>query len=231
MAEVVGTVTAIVPFAIQATIILYQTIQSLDSRARLIRGLGEELQDLQEALQNLQELLSDSDIDLTALKGPLERCTSACNDFRKAVIECTQHSSGDRYSKRDWLKIRFMGGDISDFRNMLAGYKSTITIALAYANLFVIPATPSVTISRALTFIYLVVQQGSQKVYLKNIRSTLRTHKPTSKIIFKIFDHGWKPCHSIARQERMLMWWSSKKWKRRSKALKKALISVISFLL
>ncbi|KAL2809389.1 hypothetical protein BJX63DRAFT_435257 [Aspergillus granulosus] len=144
MAEVVGTVSAIVPLALQATIILYQTIQSLNSRARLIRGLGEELKDLQEALQNLQELLSNSDIDLTALKGPLERCASACNEFREAVIECTQHSSGERYSKRDWLKMQYMGGDISDFRNMLAGYKSTITIALAYANLRTTRVTESV---------------------------------------------------------------------------------------
>ncbi|KAL4900142.1 hypothetical protein BDW74DRAFT_104538 [Aspergillus multicolor] len=138
MAEAIGAASAIATFvtvALEATIILYQTVKSVQSREKLIRELREELQDLSEVLKALHEITGYTDIDLTSLKRPLERCAGACREFNALVMDCTQHSSGERYSKRDWLKIRYMGDDISGFKNMLAGYKSTITIALAYANL------------------------------------------------------------------------------------------------
>ncbi|KAL3475089.1 hypothetical protein BJX99DRAFT_259702 [Aspergillus californicus] len=138
MAEALGATSAITTFvtlAFEATILLYQTVKSVRSREKSIRELREELQDLSEVLQTLQQLAGCTDINLTALKRPLERCAGACKDFNDLVKECTQHSSEEHYSKRDWLKIRYMGEDISGFKNMLAGYKSTITIALAYVNL------------------------------------------------------------------------------------------------
>lgn len=144
MAEAVGAASAITTFvalALKATILLCQTVQSVQSRERLIRELREELQDLSDLLENLQELTSHTDIDLKALESLLKRCADACTDFNILVKDCTQHSSETRYSKRDWLKIRYMGEDISGFRNMLAGYKSTITIAIAYVNLYELPNT------------------------------------------------------------------------------------------
>ncbi|KAH8703885.1 hypothetical protein BGW36DRAFT_287375 [Talaromyces proteolyticus] len=137
-AEVIGTASAITTFvtlALEATILLSQTVKSFQSREKLIRELREELQDLQEVLQMLQLLLGNIDVDITVLKRPLERCASACTDFNKLVTQCTQNSSDKRYSKRDWAKLQYMGKDISGFKDMVAGYKSTIAIALAYANL------------------------------------------------------------------------------------------------
>ncbi|KAL3447277.1 hypothetical protein BJX65DRAFT_100558 [Aspergillus insuetus] len=138
MAEAIGAASAITTFvalALDATTRLYKTVKSFQSREKLIRELREELQDLSEVLRTLQELTGYTDIDLTALEHPLERCTGACTEFNDLVISCTKHSSAERYSKRDWLKIQYMGEDISGFKNMLGGYKSTITIALAYVNL------------------------------------------------------------------------------------------------
>jgi hypothetical protein len=142
MAEAIGAASAITTFAalaLDATICLYKTVESFQSREKLIRELREELQDLSEVLRTLQVLTGYTDIDLTALKRPLERCTGACMEFNALVIRCTKHSSAERYSKRDWLKIQYMGEDISGFKNMLGGYKSTITIALAYVNLYELP--------------------------------------------------------------------------------------------
>ncbi|KAL2864240.1 uncharacterized protein BJX67DRAFT_361622 [Aspergillus lucknowensis] len=138
MAEAVGAVSAITTLAtlaLQATSTLYQTVKGNKSREKLIRDLRAELQDLLDVLKTLQELNGDTDIDLTALERPLKRCAGACTQFNVLVLDCTQHSSEERYSKRDWFKIRYMGNDISGFKDMLAGYKSTITIALAYVNL------------------------------------------------------------------------------------------------
>ncbi|KAL4885941.1 hypothetical protein BJY04DRAFT_179572 [Aspergillus karnatakaensis] len=147
MAEAIGAASAITTFvvlALDATNRLYKTVKSLQSREKLIRELREELQDLSEVLRTLQVLTGDTDIDLTALERPLERCTGACTEFNALVIHCTKHSSAERYSKRDWLKIQYMGEDISGFKNMLGGYKSTITIALAYVNLHTTKITKNV---------------------------------------------------------------------------------------
>lgn len=148
MAEAVGAASAITTFvalALKATILLCQTVENFQSRERLIRELREELQDLSHLLKTLQELTGYTDTDLTALESPLKRCADACTEFNILVKDCTQHSSENRYSKRDWLKIRYMGEGISGFRNMLAGYKSTITIAIAYVNLYELPNTAVVS--------------------------------------------------------------------------------------
>lgn len=138
MAEVVGVASAITTFvtlALESSITLYQTVRSLQSREKVVRELRNEIQDLLGVLQALQESIGNLDVDLTALERPLGRCSNSCAEFNALIKECTQHSTEERSSKRDWLKLRYMGEDISGFKNMLAGYKSTITIALAYANL------------------------------------------------------------------------------------------------
>lgn len=138
MAEVVGTASAITTFvtlALQSSIILYQTVQSLQSRDKVIRELRQELEALQGVLQALEESTGNLDVDLAALEQPLKRCNNACEEFNALIRRCTSHSTEERSSRRDWVKLRYMGEDISGFKNMLAGYKSTISIALAYANL------------------------------------------------------------------------------------------------
>ncbi|KAJ6005657.1 hypothetical protein N7451_003601 [Penicillium sp. IBT 35674x] len=138
MAEVVGTASAIATFvtlALQSSIVLYQTVQSLQSRDKVIRELRQELEALQGVLQALQESTGNLDVDLASLEQPLKRCNNACEDFNALIRRCTSHSTEERSSRRDWVKLRYMGEDISGFKNMLAGYKSTISIALAYANL------------------------------------------------------------------------------------------------
>ena len=145
MAEAISTASAITAFvtvALKATVLLYQTVKKFQSRDKLIRELRQELQDLQDVLQALQELIDSLDVDLTALEQPLKRCASACTDFNELIESCTQHSTEKHCSKRDWVKIRYMGRGISGFKDMLSGYKSTISIALAYTNLYGCPAYP-----------------------------------------------------------------------------------------
>lgn len=138
MAEVIGVASAITTFvtlALESSRALYQTVRSLQSRDKIIRELRSEIQDLLGVLQTLEESIGNLNVDLAALEQPLGRCSNACAEFNTLIKGCTQNSTEERGSKRDWLKLRYMGEDISGFKNMLAGYKSTITIALAYANL------------------------------------------------------------------------------------------------
>ncbi|KAF9883068.1 hypothetical protein FE257_004125 [Aspergillus nanangensis] len=147
MAEVIGAASGITTFvtvAIQSSFVLYQTVRSLQSRDRMVRDLRAELQDLLEVLETLKESIGNLGVDLTALQQPLTRCSNACGEFDVLIRECIQHSTEERTSRRDWLKLKYMGQDISGFKNMLAGYKSTIIIALAYANLRTTEATKGV---------------------------------------------------------------------------------------
>ena len=140
MAEALGTASAIATFAtlaFQSSVVLYQTIQSIQTRDKIIRELRQELEALQGVLRTLGGSLSSLDVDLASLEQPLMRCKNACGEFNALIKRCTPHSTDEKASRRDWLRLRYMGEDISGFKNMLAGYKSTISIALAYANLWV----------------------------------------------------------------------------------------------
>jgi hypothetical protein len=123
-------------FAFQASITLYQTVQSFQFHPKQIRDLKDELEALTGILSSLTETVgATTDVDLSALDLPLLRCGNACKDFEQEIIKCSSRSGGSRTSFRDWAKLRYMGDNIDGFRQLLAGYKSTINIALTDANL------------------------------------------------------------------------------------------------
>ena len=126
---------ALTAFACNASKTLYQAIQSFKNNQRAIRELKEELEALDGVLQSLRQAADDGDADLNGLELPVFRCGKACEEFEAMLVKCTAHSGGSRTSFRDWAKLSYMGEDIAGFRNMLAGYKSTISIALGGANL------------------------------------------------------------------------------------------------
>jgi len=127
---------ALVTFALKSSSLLYDTVQSYRSHPKNVRDLKDELEALAGVLQALSETVEQNkDTDFTALKLPLLRCGNACKEFDEVIAKCSSHSGGSRTSFRDWAKLKYMGDGIDEFRRMLAGYKSTINIALADANL------------------------------------------------------------------------------------------------
>lgn len=138
MAEVIGVASGLLTlaaFGLKASTSLYQTIRGYNSHQRTVRELREELEDLTQVLASLNDAIAESEADFIALKLPLFRCGNACRDFEAIIIKCAEHSNGSRASFRDWARLRYMGDDVAGFKNMLAGYKSTITIALCSVNL------------------------------------------------------------------------------------------------
>ena len=138
MADPVGLASGLVAlttFALQSSKTLYQATESFKSNRKAIRDLREELEALDGVLQSLTETATGNETHLDTLKLPLLRCGIACKDFEAVIIKCTAHSDGSKTSFRDWAKLTYMGEDIIGFRNMLAGYKSTIGIALGDANM------------------------------------------------------------------------------------------------
>lgn len=129
-----GLITLVV-FGFKSSTSLYQTIKGYNCHQRIVRELREELEDLSRALTSLNQAAAGAEEDFAALKLPLLRCGNACKDFEAIIVKCSEHSVKPRTSFRDWARLKYMGDDITGFKNMLAGYKSTITIALCDANL------------------------------------------------------------------------------------------------
>lgn len=127
---------ALTTFAFQSSTVLYKAIETYISHPKNVRDLKEELEALAGVLRSLSETAEKhNNIDLAALKLPLLRCGKACREFEEALTKCSSRSGSSKRSFRDWAKLKYMGDGIDEFRRTLAGYKSTIIIALAHANL------------------------------------------------------------------------------------------------
>jgi len=138
MAEAIGLASGLVTlaaFAFQASVALVKTVRSFQVHPKTVRDLAEELEALVSILGSLSETVSGTDVDLSGLNLPLLRCGKACQEFEAEIIKCSSRSGGGRTSFRDWAKIKYMGDDVDGFRQLVSGYKTTIIIALADANL------------------------------------------------------------------------------------------------
>lgn len=140
MAEPVGLASGILAlsvFAFKSGSKLYNTIKTFHLLPRQVRELLTELSELTSVLQKLSETGDlRLDVDLTALRLTLEQCRRACDDVETELLGYCSRSGVDRASFRDWIKLNFSGGGgIEGFRQQLIGYKSTITVAVSFANL------------------------------------------------------------------------------------------------
>jgi hypothetical protein len=144
MAEVIGVASgllALTAYAFQSSVSLCQELRSFQHRQKTIRGLTEDLEALDRVLDNLKQVATTNSAELTGLRLPLLRCGMACNEFKAVIMKCTAHSGGSKTSFRDWAKLRYLGDDIAGFRDLIAGYKSTISIALGTATLYVLSSS------------------------------------------------------------------------------------------
>ncbi|PIA82978.1 hypothetical protein CB0940_12194 [Cercospora beticola] len=130
-------VIGLVPISFQAARALRDTIQSFKNHPRQLRGLFDELEDLINVLGELKSIVhAVGEPSFVLLEAPLRRCDAACKEFTKALQDCDRSDQGEFKSTfTGWLKIRWRGSDINEFKDTLAGYKSTIAIAIAGANL------------------------------------------------------------------------------------------------
>ncbi|KAH7175959.1 hypothetical protein EDB81DRAFT_633294, partial [Dactylonectria macrodidyma] len=140
----VSSVLGVAGFALTAIMTLHRNIRSLQSQNRDARALKDELSDLTGVLSSLLETIaSNPTLDFEALRGPLQRCGNACEEYGKIIARCTKNSSDiSRPSVLDWIKQKYLQGDINDFRAMLAAHKTTINIALVNANLRTATVSP-----------------------------------------------------------------------------------------
>jgi hypothetical protein len=133
--SVTAALIAIVTAAIQSSKILSDTVASFQNHQRHVKQLQDELSGLRGVLDSLRELAEHDQPVYEPLRVPLFQCHRACLEFEVLMATCARRSGRARTSFRDWARVRYMGGGIAEFTSMLAGYKSTISVALLDATL------------------------------------------------------------------------------------------------
>jgi hypothetical protein len=128
---------AIVTVTIQSTTALYRIIDDFKNYPKRVSELKAQLWALINVLKSLEALVRDDATVGATLESPLRQCGRACQGFKDLLEKCRQKSSSGRLSFSEWMKLRYRNGDIVSFVESLAGYKSTIGIAIADANLYV----------------------------------------------------------------------------------------------
>jgi hypothetical protein len=139
MTEPIGVASgllALAAFAFQSSITLIKTIQTLQYHPRRMRDLKEELDTLTAVLGSLTETVrASTDADLSTLNLILLRCGNGCKEFEQEIVKYSSRSDSSGMGFRDWAKLRYMDDDVDGFRQLVAGYRHTIMIAIADANL------------------------------------------------------------------------------------------------
>ncbi|KEY73245.1 hypothetical protein S7711_10158 [Stachybotrys chartarum IBT 7711] len=132
--SITAGVIAIVTVTIQSTTALYRTVESFKSYPKRVAELKNQLWALINVLRSLEALTREDRTACALLESPLRQCGRACQEFKDLLENCRQKSNSGRLSLSEWMKLRYRNGDIVSFIESLAGYKSTIGIAIADTN-------------------------------------------------------------------------------------------------
>lgn len=137
--ETLGTacdVLTLATSALSSTMTLTATIRSLQGHNKQALALRRELTDLAAVLGALlKTITSNTDFNFDMLKPLLHGCGKACKEYDELVSSFKKQSTGQKTSVVGWVRQKYLQGDVRDFADMLAGYKSTISIAIANVNM------------------------------------------------------------------------------------------------
>ncbi|KAJ5452462.1 hypothetical protein N7445_000645 [Penicillium cf. griseofulvum] len=125
--SITASVLAVITAAVQSTKSLCETVKRFKDRNKTLRRLQDELEDLTRILDSLMHVINAEASILALLKGPIDRCSQVCREFEQSMQVFNKKS---KTGFRDWTKMEFMRGDINEFIEVIAGYKSTISVAL-----------------------------------------------------------------------------------------------------
>ncbi|KAF2715887.1 hypothetical protein K431DRAFT_316920 [Polychaeton citri CBS 116435] len=125
--SIAASLLAITTAAVQSTRSLYETIKRFRDRDKTLRRLQNELEDLIKILDSLTEVTDTEESVLVLLQGPIQRCNQVCREFEKTMKTFTGKS---KTGIRDWTRMEFSRGDINEFIDTIAGYKSTISVGI-----------------------------------------------------------------------------------------------------
>ncbi|KAL2814485.1 hypothetical protein BJX63DRAFT_392471 [Aspergillus granulosus] len=125
--SIAASVLAIITATIQSTNALHETVKRYRERNRTLGKLQDELEDLLKILASLQNAVEADAQVLELLEGPVQRCGRLCREFEDSM---KVFSGNSKPGFRDWARMEFMKGNINDFIETIATYKSTISVGL-----------------------------------------------------------------------------------------------------
>ena len=132
--SITSEIPTLTVFALRSSQVLYQTVAS-GPKQRSVLQLKDELEALGRTLKILQDTVPNTNVDLSVLRLPLLRCGKACEDFQALLVDYTTGRSNTSF--QEWAKLEYMGGGIIEFKEILAGYNSTIIIVISTFNMSV----------------------------------------------------------------------------------------------
>ncbi|KAE8373861.1 hypothetical protein BDV26DRAFT_271021 [Aspergillus bertholletiae] len=125
--SIAASALAVITAAIQSTRTLVETVNRFKDRDKTLRRLQTELEDLTSILNALAEVTRTEKSMLALLRDPINRCSQVCDEFDRSMKAFSEKS---KIGFRDWAKMEFRRGDINEFIDTIAGYKSTISVGL-----------------------------------------------------------------------------------------------------
>ena len=125
---------AVITAAAETTKSLYATVKRFKDRDKTLRRLQNEVGDLVKILESLEQAITAEDSMVILLQDPVKRCSQVCSEFEQSMVA---FSGKSKTGFRDWTKMEFMRGDINEFIDTVAGYKSTISVGLGTITLYV----------------------------------------------------------------------------------------------
>ncbi|RAQ54250.1 hypothetical protein AFGD_005525 [Aspergillus flavus] len=125
--SIAASALAVITAAIQSTKSLVDTVKRFKDRDKTLRRLQAELEDLANILDALAHVTATEKSMLALLGDPIKRCSQICCEFEQSMNVFSEKS---KMGFRDWAKMEFKRGDINDFIDTIAGYKSTISVGL-----------------------------------------------------------------------------------------------------
>ncbi|KAJ5088693.1 hypothetical protein N7456_012309 [Penicillium angulare] len=139
MAELVGTVSAVLSlaiFAFDTSKTLHDAVTSFKSQRKAIKDLQLDLESLNSILGSVQRLAEDTrDVQkLEPLRQPLNCCLKACQEMNNMLQSCQSHSKGEHDSIRDWLRMKYNEKSFDEMKQQIASYKATLNICLGAIN-------------------------------------------------------------------------------------------------
>lgn len=130
--SITASAVALVAAALATARSLHDTVKRFMKHDKNLGKLNDELIEVIKMLTVLKQTC-DADVSIaTLLEGPVEKCNELCDEFEKSMKGFANKS---KMKILDWGKMEFKRGDIRDFIEDLARYKSTIQVGLGVVNL------------------------------------------------------------------------------------------------
>lgn len=141
--SVTAGVIGIAAVALHSTKRMMEFIDGIQGAPQAVKALSRDLNALEKVLQNLNDVLGHPDFQdnqrhtelAMLLKDPLDNCTLALDDISLAIRPYTKTSGTSGKSKWRGFTWSFREKEIATLQKMLMSYKSSLTMAIAVANL------------------------------------------------------------------------------------------------